>query len=142
MGQLDDFTYVVGLAPGKTSFYDPVSKCNLFKSRPVFGFNIEPTTDILRGLKGGVLVDIKGNLKPSDTIKPAAAPAVQQAQVPPQQPPAQPPVPPAVPPVQPPVNQDPPPAPAGDGVENPEASADGTPADGTEGQKPGGNKKK
>jgi len=76
MNQLDDFTYVVKLAPGKTSFYDPVSQCNLFLSRPVFGFNIEPTTNILRGLKAGVLTDVKGNLKTSDIVKPA----IQQQQ--------------------------------------------------------------
>jgi len=67
--QLDEFRYVIGLAPGKTSFYDPVSKCNLFLTRKVFGFNIEPTTNILRGLKAGVLIDIKGNLKETDTVR-------------------------------------------------------------------------
>ena len=63
MSTLDEFKYVVGLAPGKTSFYDPVSKCNLFLTRKVFGFNIEPTTNILTALKHGTLVDVKGNLK-------------------------------------------------------------------------------
>ena len=69
MSALGDFKYVVGLAPGKTSLYDPVSKCNLFLTRKVFGFNIEPTTNILTALKHGTLVDIKGNLKGTDTVR-------------------------------------------------------------------------
>jgi hypothetical protein len=87
MSTLDNFKYVVGLAPGKTSFYDPVSKCNLFLTRKVFGFNIEPTTNILTALKHGTLVDIKGNLKETDTIR-LAPDQLEQIQAAAERPPA------------------------------------------------------
>ena len=95
MSTLDEFKYVVGLAPGKTSFYDPVSKCNLFLTRKVFGFNIEPTTNILTALKHGTLVDVKGNLKETDTVR-LAPDQMAQIQAAVQPPPVDPP--PIVPP--------------------------------------------
>ena len=58
----DNYMYVVGLAPGKLSFYDPESKCNLFMNHKVFGFNTEPTANIMKALKTGTLVDLKGTI--------------------------------------------------------------------------------
>ena len=69
MSAMDEYKYAVALAPGKSSFYDPVSRCNLFLTRKAFGFNIEPTINILTAIRYGTLVDLKGNLKETGTVR-------------------------------------------------------------------------
>lgn len=60
---IKDFKYVVKLGRMTNSFYDAESKgCNLFRSNPYYAFNHEPTQAIRNGVKGGRLVDLKGNI--------------------------------------------------------------------------------
>lgn len=54
--------YVVRLGVMANSFYDPECRANLFKGSPYYYFNHQPTRAILTALRGGKLVDIKGNI--------------------------------------------------------------------------------
>lgn len=65
MNRLDKYTrhkYAIGLDVSANSFYDPLSRINLFKSNPVIGFDIEPTKNIVEAVKAGTLIDLKGNI--------------------------------------------------------------------------------
>lgn len=60
---IKDFKYVVKLGRTANSFYDADSSgCNLFRSNPYYAFNHEPTLAILNGVRGGRLIDVKGNI--------------------------------------------------------------------------------
>lgn len=60
--------YAVKLSILANSFYDPFSKANLFKTQPYYLFNHEPTAAIKTAIKGGRLVDIKGNIELHDFV--------------------------------------------------------------------------
>lgn len=66
---IKDFKYVVRLGRMSNSFYDADSKgCNLFRSNPYYAFNHEPTVAIINGVKGGRLIDVKGNIVEEKTV--------------------------------------------------------------------------
>ena len=71
------YKFVVELAPGKMSFYDPESKCNLFMNHRVFGFDMDPTPNILMAMRTGTLIDVNGNIKDNITGGPSSAPTIR-----------------------------------------------------------------
>lgn len=59
--------YAIKLGVLTNSFYDLESKANLFKSMPYYFFNHQPTNAILNGVNSGRLIDLKGNIKESES---------------------------------------------------------------------------